>query len=148
MPPETYALAPLPQQNLKQWHRFVATADEALLTSLLAENVVFHSPALQSPIQGRDAAVLVLTTVVKIFENFNYRRNFIAGPCDAALEFSANVGKWKLKGLDLITFNDAGELVEFEVMIRPLKALQVLAEEMGNRIGPQLMQMKQMAASR
>jgi hypothetical protein len=144
----TYALAPLPQQKLEVWHRFVATRDGTLLRSLLAETVVFRSPALQTPIPGREAGVLVLTTVATIFENFTYHRTFVGGPHDAALEFSAGIGKWQLKGLDLIKFNEAGELVEFEVMIRPLKALQVLAEEMGNRIGPQLMQMKQMAAPR
>jgi hypothetical protein len=145
---ETYALAPLPQQNLTQWHRFVATADSAVLRALLAENVLFRSPALQAPIPGREACVLVLTTVTGIFENFTYHRTFVAGPHDAALEFSATIGKWQLKGLDLIKFNEAGELIEFEVMIRPLKALQVLAEEMGNRIGPQLMEMKRLAISR
>jgi hypothetical protein len=148
MNPETYALAPLPQQNLKEWHRFVATADGAVLRTLLAEDVVFHSPAVQSPIPGREAGVLVLTTVKTIFENFIYHRTFVAGPYDAALEFSATIGKWPLKGLDLVKFNEAGELVEFEVMIRPIKALQALAEEMGNRIGPQLMRLKQMAPSR
>jgi hypothetical protein len=148
MSTETYALAPLPQQRLKEWHRFVVTRDGAVLRGLLAENVVFRSPALQSPIPGREACVMVLTTVASIFENFTYRRTFVAGPYDAALEFSAKMGKSELKGLDLLTFNDAGELVEFEVMIRPLNALQELAEEMGNRIGPQLMQMKKMAGSR
>ena len=62
------------------------------------------------------------------------------------LEFAANVGKWQLKGVDLIKFNEAGEMVEFEVMIRPLKALQALGEEMANRIGPELMRLKQAAA--
>jgi hypothetical protein len=58
------------------------------------------------------------------------------------LEFAANVGKWQLKGIDLVKFNERGEMIEFEVMIRPIKGLQALAEEIGNRIGPQLMQMK------
>jgi hypothetical protein len=62
--------------------------------------------------------LLVLTTVVQIFENFKYHRTFIAGPHDAALEFSANIGKWQLKGVDLIKFAETGEMIEFEVMIR------------------------------
>jgi hypothetical protein len=92
--------------------------------------------------------LLVLTTVVQIFENFHYHRTFIGGSHDVALEFSANIGKWQLKGVDLIRFNEAGEMVEFEVMIRPIKALAALGEEMGNRIGPQLNQLKQAAAVR
>ncbi|QWG19065.1 hypothetical protein KMZ68_04085 [Bradyrhizobium sediminis] len=63
-------------------------------------------------------------------------------PHGAILEFSANIGKWQLRGVDLVKFNEAGEMVEFEVMVRPLKALQALAEEIGNRIGPQLAQLK------
>lgn len=143
---ETQALAPLPQRTLEGWHRFVASGDRDLLAPLLAEHIVFRSPFVQSPIPGRPATLLVLTTVVQIFENFRYHRTFIAGPHDVALEFSANIGKWQLKGIDLIKFDEAGEMTEFEVMIRPVKALQALGEEMGNRIGPQLSRLKELAA--
>jgi hypothetical protein len=143
---DTYALAPLPQQTLAGWHRFVATGHPDLLAPLLAENIIFRSPFVQSPIPGHAATLLVLTTVVQIFENFCYHRSFIAGPHDAGLEFSANIGKWQLKGIDLIQFNPAGEMVEFEAMVRPIKALQALGEEMGSRIGPQLALLKQATA--
>src|SRR6266576_191545 len=144
---EIPALAPLAQRTLDGWHRFVASGDRDLLTSLLAEHIVFRSPFVQSPIPGRAATLLVLTTVVQIFENFRYHREFVAGSHDAALEFSANIGKWQLKGIDLIKFNESGEMIEFEVMVRPIKALQALGEEMGNRIGPELARLKQTAAA-
>jgi hypothetical protein len=144
---ENQSLAPLPQQTLTGWHAFVATGNQDLLRPLLAEHIVFRSPFVQSPIPGRTATLLVLTTVVQIFENFRYHREFVAGSHDAALEFSANIGKWQLKGIDLIKFNESGEMLEFEVMIRPIKALQALGEEMGNRIGPQLAALKQAAAA-
>jgi hypothetical protein len=83
----------------------------------------------------------------QIFENFRYHRTFIGGSHDVALEFAANIGKWQLKGIDLIKFNEAGEMLEFEVMIRPIKALTALGEEMGNRIGPQLALLKQAAGA-
>jgi hypothetical protein len=152
---ENHALAPLPQRTLDGWHRFVASGDHfvasgdlGLLASLLAEHIVFRSPFVQSPIPGREATLLVLTTVVQIFENFRYHRTFIAGSHDVALEFSATIGKWQLKGIDLIKFDEAGEMTEFEVMIRPIKALAALGEEMGNRIGPQLTQLKLAARAR
>src|SRR5882672_6882384 len=144
---ENPALAPLPQRTLEGWHRFVASGDRDLLASLLTAHIVFRSPFVQSPIPGRTATLLVLTTVVQIFENFRYHRTFIGGSHDVALEFAANIGKWQLKGIDLIKFNDAGEMIEFEVMIRPIKALQALGEEMGNRIGPQLSRLKQAGAA-
>jgi hypothetical protein len=90
---ENHALTPLAQRTLDGWHRFVASGDRDLLASLLSEYIVFRSPFVQSPIPGRPATLLVLTTVVQIFENFRYHRTFIAGPHDAALEFSANIGK-------------------------------------------------------
>jgi hypothetical protein len=143
---ENHALAPLPQKTLDGWHRFVASGDPDILRPLLSEHIVFRSPFVRSPIPGRAAALLVLTTVTQIFENFTYHRTFVAGPHDAALEFAANIGKWQLKGVDLIKFNDQGEMIEFEVMIRPIKALAALGEAMGNRIGPQLSQMKAAAS--
>ena len=139
---ENHALAPLPRKTLEGWHRFVASGDQGLLSQLLAEDIVFRSPFVQSPIPGRTATLLVLTTVVQIFENFRYHRTFVGGGHDVALEFAANIGKWQLKGVDLIKFNDAGQMIEFEVMIRPIKALAALGEEMGNRIGPELIRLK------
>ena len=144
---EVQSLAPLPQQTLAGWHAFVATGNRDLLAPLLSEHIVFRSPFVQSPIPGRTATLLVLTTVVQIFENFRYHRSFVSGTHDVALEFAANIGKWQLKGVDLIKFNDAGEMIEFEVMIRPIKALAALGEEMGNRIGPQLSRLKELAGA-
>jgi len=138
----TYALASGPQLTLTRWHEFVATGSGDVLKPLLAESIVFHSPFVRSPIPGRAATALVLTTVAQIFENFRYHRTFVAGPHDVGLEFSANIGRWELKGIDLIKFNEAGQMIEFEVMVRPAKALQALGEAMGARIGPQLLAMK------
>ena len=140
-------LAPLSQQTLAGWHDFVATGNTDLLAPLLSEHIVFRSPFVQSPIPGRTATHLVLTTVVQIFENFRYHREFVAGSHDAALEFSARIGKWQLKGIDLIKFDDDGKMAEFEVMVRPIKALQALGEEMGNRIGPELLRLKAASAA-
>ena len=145
---EVQSLAPLPQQTLAGWHAFVATGNRDLLAPLLSDHIVFRSPFVQSPIPGRTATLLVLTTVVQIFENFRYHRTFVAGSHDAALEFGANIGKWQLKGVDLVKFNEIGEMTEFEVMIRPIKALQALGEEMGNRIGPELARLKQAAGEK
>ena len=139
---EVQSLAPLPQQTLAGWHAFVATGNPDLLAPLLSEHIVFRSPFVQSPIPGRTATLLVLTTVVQIFENFRYHRECVAGSHDAALEFSANIGKWQLKGIDLIRFDESGKMIEFEVMVRPIKALQALGDEMGNRIGPELIRLK------
>jgi len=72
---------------------------------------------------------------------------FAGGSHDAALEFSANIGKWQIKGLDVGRFGAAGEMIEFKVMVRPIKALASPGEETGNRIGPQLNLLKQAAGA-
>jgi hypothetical protein len=107
---EINELAPMPQRTLDGWHRFVASGDHDLLASLLSEHILFRSPFVQSPIAGRAATMLVLTTVTQIFENFRYHRTFVAGSHDVALEFSANIGKWQLGGIDLIKFSKTGEM--------------------------------------
>jgi hypothetical protein len=136
------ALAPGARATLDRWYGFVKSGEPADLAPLLARDIVFRSPFVHNPLPGHPAAMLILTTVSQIFEDFQYHREFVAAPFDAALEFSAHIGDWQLKGIDLVRFNDAGEMVEFEVMIRPFKALQALGEAMTARIGPQLAALK------
>lgn len=130
------------QHTLDEWHRFIATGDKAILTPLLAPAIVFRSPFAQSFPTGREAALVVLTNIIHVFENFRYHRTFVAAPSDVTLEFSANVGKFELKGVDLIRFDASGLMIDFEVMIRPFKALQAVGEAMTARIGPELMRLK------
>ncbi len=135
-------LAPSAQETLKGWHRFVETKSQDALRPLFAETTVFRSPFVHLPIPGRPASLLILGAVVQIFENFRYHRTFVAGPHDVALEFSANIGELDLKGIDLVKFDSAGKITEFEVMIRPFRALQALSTQMNDRIGPELAKYK------
>lgn len=139
---ETYALTAAAQETVAAWHRALPIGDAVVLNDLLAENVTFRSPAVQTPIPGREAAVLVLTTVADVFVNMRYRRVFVAGPYDAALEFSAEIGKLPLTGMDVMRFGADGRIVEFEVLIRPLRSLGALAEAIGSRVAPRLLQLK------
>lgn len=136
------ALAPVAQETLSGWHRFVEARSTDILQPLFAESTVFRSPFVHLPIPGRPASLLIIGTVVQIFENFRYHRTFVAGSHDVALEFSANIGTLDLKGVDLVKFDKAGKIVEFEVMIRPFRALQALSDQMSARIGPQLAKYK------
>jgi hypothetical protein len=139
---DTYALSAKSQQTITAWRRAFPSGNLKLLKPLLAEHVMFHSPAVQSPIEGRDAAFLVLTAVTEVLENMSYHRIFVGGPCEVALEFRGDVGKLHLTGVDLMRLDADGLVVEFEVIMRPLRALSALAEAVGNQIGPQLLQMK------
>jgi len=121
--------------SLREWHRMVERRDLAELPALLHPDVVFRSPAAFKPYEGAPAVALILRTVLGVFGDFAYERQFAsADGFDVALEFRAKVGDRQLKGIDLIRFDAAGRIVDFEVMIRPASGLQALAEEMGRRL--------------
>lgn len=117
----------------------IASRDLEALQGLIHPDAVFRSPAAHTPYQGRDALVLALSTVINVFEDFTYHREFATNEGrDVVLEFSAHVGGKKLKGVDLIKFDDDGLIREFEVMIRPASGLMALGEEMSKRVGAKL----------
>ena len=129
------ALAPAVAASLRHWHRMVAARDLAELPALLHPDVVFHSPVAFKPHHGPAAVALILTTVLRVFRDFAYEREFATdGGSSVALEFSASVGEKQLKGIDLIRFDASGRIVDFEVMVRPLSGLQALGDEMGRRL--------------
>ncbi len=105
-----------------------------LIKPLFAENIVFYSPAFWKPKEGRDIALIILTTVESIFENFTYTKHWVDGD-EIILEFSAEVDGKNVKGIDRITLNKNGEAIEFEVMVRPLNGLMALAQKMGEKLG-------------
>jgi hypothetical protein len=119
--------------NLDRWHKVVLEKDLNLLTELLDENVEFHSPALWKPKSGVEVTHFILSTVIDIFQDFRYHREWVEGN-DMALEFSAQVRDKNIKGIDLIKWNDEGKIVHFEVMVRPLNGLQALFEEMSESL--------------
>lgn len=100
---------------------------------MLAENVVFRSPYLWEPYQGRQAAWQILTAVSEVFQDFTYHRELVAGN-NWALEFSARVGDLAVKGIDLIRLGDDGLIAEFEVFIRPVNGLKALGVAMARRL--------------
>jgi hypothetical protein len=119
--------------HLDRWHRIVFQRDAQDLQAMLAEDVVFHSPYLDQPYSGREAAALILTTVSAVFQDFTYHREIVEGH-NWALEFSARVGDQSLKGIDLIRLNDDGLIVEFEVFVRSYNGLQALGASMARRL--------------
>ena len=96
------------EESLDLWHRSVKAegGEEAkpLLTRLFAEDITFRAPLYLTPRQGRDVVIFILETVSGIFENFTYHRELVT-PESWALEFSANIGKYEIKGIDLMAVN-------------------------------------------
>ncbi|MCO8071427.1 nuclear transport factor 2 family protein [Acinetobacter lwoffii] len=123
------------RKSIARWHEMLETRDMSVLNELLAEEVVFRSPVAFQPYPGKQVVFFILTNVIQVFEKFTYHREFISEDGNnVVLEFSANVGDKKLKGVDMIQFNEEGQMIDFEVMIRPKSGLEALAVQMGQRM--------------
>ena len=123
------------KKSIDRWHEMLATRDMSILNELLAEDVVFRSPVAFHPYPGKQVVFFILSNVIQVFENFTYHREFISEDGNnVVLEFSAQVSDKKLKGVDMIQFNEEGQIIDFEVMIRPKSGLEALAAQMGQRM--------------
>jgi hypothetical protein len=118
-------------QPLETWHRLVRTQDPSGLNALLAEDAVFHSPVVHAPQRGRKLTAMYLSAALHVFFNptFRYVRE-IVGASDAMLEFETEIDGILVNGVDIIRWNDAGQIVDFKVMLRPLKAINLIHQKM------------------
>lgn len=119
------------EHPLETWHRLVRTQDPCGLHTLLAEDAVFYSPVVHTPQRGRKLAAGYLGAAFHVFCNpsFHYVRE-IVGESDAMLEFETEIDGILVNGVDLIKWNDSGQIIEFKVMLRPLKAVNVIHQKM------------------
>ena len=117
---------------IETWHWLVESVDPSGLDELLADDAVFFSPIVHTPQRGKALAKAYLTAALHVFSNpsFRYVREII-GTSDAMLEFETEVDGVLVNGVDIIKWNEAGKVVEFKVMIRPLKAIALIHERMG-----------------
>lgn len=116
---------------LQTWHRLVRTRDAAGLLDLLAEDAVFHSPVVHTPQRGRALAHWYLAAAFQVFfnERFRYVRELVDGR-DAVLEFETEIDGIVVNGVDMIRWNGQGRIVDFKVMLRPLKAINLIHQKM------------------
>lgn len=119
------------EHPLESWHRLVRTQDPSGLDTLLADDAVFYSPVVHTPQRGKKLAAWYLNAAFDVFFNpsFRYVRE-IVGASDAMLEFETEIDGVLVNGVDLIKWNDAGQIIEFKVMLRPLKAINVIHQRM------------------
>jgi hypothetical protein len=99
--------------------------------ALMAEDVVFRSPVVFRPYEGRDTVAAILFAVSRVFEDFRYEREIGAeGAPDHALVFKARVGEREVHGCDFLHTNEDGLIDDFTVMVRPMSAAIALGEAM------------------
>jgi hypothetical protein len=121
----------MPQHPLDTWHRLVREQDAAGLHALLADDAVFHSPVVHTPQRGRELTAMYLGAAFRVFFNpsFRYVRE-VVGPHDAMLEFELELDGIAINGVDILHWNEAGQITDFKVMLRPLKAVHLIHERM------------------
>ncbi len=113
------------------FRRAIEARDLDAAVALLHEDVVFKSPVVFTPYQGRESLRVILGAVLTVFEDFRYVREIGADDArDHALVFDARVGDKLLEGCDFIRLDDNGAISEFTVMVRPLAATLALADAM------------------
>ena len=139
---------PAVASSLVRWHAMIASGDLAELPALVHADATFRSPMAFKPYHSAQAVILILRIVSGIFQNFSYHRElFTDDGLSVVLEFSAEVAGKQLKGIDLVRFDEAGLIVDFEVMIRPFNGLEALGAEMGKRVASVLPAFKELPST-
>jgi ketosteroid isomerase-like protein len=107
--------------------------DFSAIDELFAEDVVFRSPVVFKPYEGRDAVAMLLGAVAQVFEDFRYTDQVETGD-SAALMFSARVGDRELDGIDQLHFDSEGRIDAMAVYVRPMSGVNALAEGMQRKL--------------
>ena len=116
--------------GLARWHEVVASRDPSRLPGIIAADAVFRSPAVHTPQPGRDLVTAYLAGALRVLgPELTYHDEWTRER-DAVLRFTTVVDGLEVEGIDLVRWDDEGQVVEFTVMIRPFKALQAVMARM------------------
>lgn len=123
--------------TLKNWHTFLETRNPKILVELLSNDVIFYSPIVWAPQEGKQITILYLMAALEVFggenSNFTYVKQVI-DKNNFFLEFTTMIDGVTVNGIDMIEVNDEGKIISFKVMIRPLKAINKVHEKMGEML--------------
>lgn len=117
---------------IEGWHKVVEARNGEGIAPLLAEGVVFESPVVHTPQTGRAITTKYLQSALKVLNNetFHYLEEWI-GERSAVLEFACEIDGVKVNGVDIVRWGEDGLITHFKVMVRPLKAINLLHQKMG-----------------
>jgi SnoaL-like protein len=120
---------------LDKWYAYVSSKDRALLWDALHPDAVFESPVVHTPQRGRDITFKYLSSAVKVLGGPSF--SFVGewrSDNGAVVEFEGEIDGIRINGVDMITVGDDGRITHFKVMVRPLKALDLLHRLMGEQL--------------
>jgi hypothetical protein len=121
--------------GLEKWYGFIASHDSRGLWDLLHPDAVFESPVVHAPQRGRDLTFKYLSTAEKVLggPGFRYLGEW-RNATGAVLEFENEIDGIRINGVDIITFDADDRITHFKVMVRPLKAINLLHRLMGEQL--------------
>ena len=121
--------------GLDKWYAYIRSHDHKALWDLLHPDAVFESPVVHTPQRGRDITFKYLASADKVLggPGFTYRGEW-RSENGAVLEFETVVEGIVINGVDIITFDADGRITYFKVMVRPLKAINLLHRLMGEQL--------------
>jgi hypothetical protein len=124
------------RQGLDAWHAYIKGGeDPAALRALLHADAIFHSPVVHTPQVGADKVFAYLHAAAHVLGggDFAYAREVVGGDT-AVLEFTRSIDGIAINGIDMIRFDADGKIIDFKVMVRPLKAMNKVWEMMGAQL--------------
>lgn len=123
------------QNTVESWHALVKSKDPKELDKILSNEVVFYSPVVHTPQEGKEITTLYLSAALYVFVNdsFHYVREVVSEN-NAVLEFETEIEGIKVNGVDMISWNENGKIISFKVMLRPLKAINLIHKMMGEML--------------
>ena len=121
--------------GLDRWYSYMRDHDRAALWDLLHPDAVFESPVVHTPQRGRDIVFKYLSSAEKVLggPGFSYRGEW-RNDTGAILEFETTLDGITINGIDMITFDRDDRITHFKVMVRPLKAINLLHRLMGEQL--------------
>lgn len=121
--------------NLERWHSYIAGHDKQALWDMLHPDAVFESPVVHTPQRGRDITFKYLASADKVLGggSFSYVGEWL-NETGVILEFTTEIDGIRVNGIDMITFDADGKIINFKVMVRPLKAVNLLHQLMGAQL--------------
>ncbi len=119
---------------MHQFRKAVEARDHAAMVDAFTDDVVFHSPALFHPFEGRETVSALLRILMDVLEDFEYTDELASDDGTTGLVFRARVGDRAIEGIDLLRHDPDGQIDDFTVIIRPMSGLQAAADAVGARL--------------
>ena len=117
--------------TLTRWHEIMERRDPAGLDALIADDCVFYSPIVHTPQEGKDITIMYLSAAIEVLGGHDFRYvSELKSDRQAVLEFVCEREGIKINGVDMFSWNADGRIDSFKVMVRPLKAINLLHARM------------------